>query len=138
MRAGDIVFHKDFVFADGKSAHKFLVILGASADRVIAAKTTSNGSRYRLDHGCQAGSRFPAFLLTQGCCCLPLSTWVCLSDFYELSLVDLQAKVVAGDVHRYGVLSPDVARDVQVCAAGCDDISSNQEAIVRACFVVTT
>ena len=101
----------------------------------MVAKTTSNGSRYRLDHGCQAGSYFAAFVLTQGCCCLPRNTWVCLGEFYEITIADLHAKLFSVEVRRYGMLTPDLTRDVQVCATGCDDISSAQEEVVRASLV---
>jgi hypothetical protein len=138
MEPGNILFHKDFVFADGGSADKYLVVVGSAATHVVFAKTTSNGSRYRNDHGCQAGSYFSAFLLTRGCCCLPLNTWICLTEFYELTLAELHERLFSGVMRRYGTLDPSLARDVQVCAAGCDDISSSQEQVVRDSFVNVT
>jgi hypothetical protein len=135
MPPGTILFHKNFAFFDGSSADKFLIVLGATPAYVIVAKTTSNGSRYRLDHGCQAGSYFAAFLLTKGCCCLPMHSWVCLSEFYEITLTDLNSRVVSGDVRKYGSLNDSLTRDLQFCAVGCDDISTAQEAVVRASFV---
>ena len=126
MDPGNILFHRNFQFADGGSADKYLVVIGAAATHIVVAKTTSNGSRYRNDHGCRAGSYFAAFMLTRGCCCLPLNTWVCLGDFYELTIAELHAKLFAGQMRRYGILDPDLARDLQTCAAGCDDISSSQ------------
>lgn len=135
MAPGDILFHRDFLFADGQSADKYLVVLGKSASHVVAVKTTSRGSRYRNDHGCQAGNHYPAFLLTKGCCCLPSSTWVCLNDFYEIGLTDLSKAQVGGAVYRYGCLDKELARDLQACAATCDDVSGAQEALIRRCFI---
>lgn len=135
MQPGAILFHRQFAFKDGASADKLLVVLGVNGSHLIVAKTTSRGSRYRNDHGCQAGNRFPAFLLTFGSCFLDKSTWVCLSEFYELSIVGLQTKIVAGEVHQLGLLPKELARDVQVCASQCDDISKAHEGIVRACFL---
>lgn len=135
MKPGTILLHKEFVFADGSTADKYLVVLGAENGITILVKTTSKGARYRNDHGCQAGNRFPAYLLTAGCCCLPRSTWVCIDEFYEISQVDLQSKVVAGQVYKHGELEAGIIRDLQACAATCDDITTNQERIVRACFV---
>jgi hypothetical protein len=135
MRAGDVIFHKKFVFHDGGIADKFLVVLGAGATIVVAAKTTSQGKRYRNDHGCQSGSYFPAFLLTAGCCFLPKNTWICFSEFYELSLEKLYRRMSAGDVYRAGVLDGELAMDVQVCASQCDDLSQAHEALIRSCFV---
>ena len=135
MEPGNLLFHKSFVFADGGAADKYLVVVGTADTHVVLAKTTSNGSRYRNDHGCQAGSYFAAFLLTRGCCCLPLDTWICLTEFYEMTIAQLHEKLFAGTMRRYGTLDSSLTRDVQVCAAGCDDISSNQEGVVRASFV---
>jgi ribosomal protein S26 len=138
MRLGTILLHKDFAFVDGTTAHKYLIILGAESGIAIVVKTTSKGSRYRNDHGCQAGNRFPAYLLTVGCCCLPKSTWVCIDEFYEMAEADLQAKLVQGQVYKHGELPLELIRDLQVCVASCDDISANQERVVRACFVQVT
>lgn len=137
MNPGAILFHKQFVFADGASADKYLVVLANAGGKVLAAKTTSNGKRYRNDHGCQSGSYFAAFLLTAGCCCLPKSTWVCFNDFYELDLATLQQRVVNGDVRQFGALAPELTRDLLFCAASTDDISAHQEALVRAHLAAT-
>ena len=138
MKPGTILLHKNFVFADGATADKYLIVLGLDQGTTIVTKTTSQGWRYRNDHGCQASSRFPAYLLTAGCCCLPKSTWVCISEFYEIPETDLRTKMGAGMVYKHGELPPELTRDLQACAASCDDISAHQERIVRACFVQTT
>lgn len=137
MQPGAILFHKQFAFRDGATADKLLVVLGVTPKHLILVKTTSKGARYRNDHGCQAGNRFSAFLLTVGCCFLSKNTWVCLSEFYEISIEAISKKIVAGDVHRLGLLPNNLTLDVQHCASQCDDISQAQEAIVRACFVST-
>lgn len=131
MNPGTILFHKHFVFADGTAADKYLVVLAKTASLLLVAKTTSRGTRYRLDHGCQAGNYFAAFLLTVGCCCLPKNTWICFDEFYELKIPALQSGIVAGSIRQYGLLTPDLTRDVQACAVSTDDISSAQEALVR-------
>ena len=135
MQPGVVLFHKRFAFNDGASADKLLVVLAVAPAHLVVAKTTSQGKRYRIDHGCQAGSRFAAFLLTQGCCFLVKNTSFCLTEFYELSPQSLSSKMVAGEVYKAGHLSNLLTRDVQACAAQCDDISQSQEALVRACFV---
>lgn len=132
MTPGAILFHRNFVFPDGASADKYLVILAATPQVLLAAKTTSKGSRYRNDHGCQAGSYFAAFLLTSGCCCLPKNTWVCLDEYYELPIPLVQSKVVSGDINQYGLLPSELTRDIQACAVTTDDISASQEALIRA------
>lgn len=135
MKPGTILLHKDFVFTDGAIADKYLITLGSENGIGIWAKTTSKGTRYLNDHGCQASTRFPAYLLTVGCCCLPKSTWVCIDEFYELADAHLRAKLSAGQVYKHGELSPELTRDLQACVASCDDISAAQERVVRTCFV---
>ncbi|MNF49571.1 hypothetical protein D3C84_308460 [compost metagenome] len=129
------MLHKDFVFADGSVKDKYLVILGGRGGIVVAAKTTSKGHRYRNDHGCQSGSYYPAFLLTVGCCCLKLNSWICLGDFYEIDEGRLLQGVVAGNIFRQGYLEDGLTRDVQFCAKECDDITVYQESIINASLV---
>lgn len=132
MTPGTILFHEQFVFRDGAAADKYLVVLAKTTNVVLVAKTTSNGIRYRLDHGCQAGSYFAAFLLTAGCCCLPLNTWICFSEFYELEFSAIQNGIVGGSIRQYGLLDSELTKDVQACAANTDDIATEQEALIRA------
>ena len=135
MTPGAVLFHQNFVFADGGSADKYLVVLAVSENHLLVAKTTSKGTRYRSDHGCQAGSYFAAFLLTKGCCCLALNTWICFNDFYELDLTQVRSSIVAGSIRQYGMLETSLTRDVQFCAASTNDVSAAQEALIRSCFV---
>lgn len=130
MVPGKVLLHRSFVFDDGTTKDKYLVIVGRADDTVLAVKTTSKGHRYRNDFGCQSASRFPAFLLTAGCCCFPKHTWVCLGDFYELDANELVQKVVQGQVYPFGVLPAELLRDIQFCAKGCDDISAHQENLI--------
>ncbi|MBB3103749.1 hypothetical protein [Azomonas macrocytogenes] len=127
---GKVLLDKKFVFSDGSTKEKYLVIIGKVDHTLIAVKTTSKGHRYRNDFGCQSGNYYPAFLLPAGSCCFPLNTWVCLGDFYELKANELQAKMVAGQVYRCGEIPRELIRDIQFCAKGCDDISGYQEGII--------
>ncbi|WP_238875305.1 hypothetical protein [Achromobacter xylosoxidans] len=131
LKPGLILLHKNFVFADGTTKDKYLIVLGLLDGVIVAAKTTSKGHRYRNDHGCQAGNYYPAFLLTAGCCALPLNTWVCLSEFYELQEADLVQGVTSGGIFRFGYLDGELTKDVQFCASMCDDITMHQEAIIK-------
>ncbi|WP_175905710.1 hypothetical protein [Burkholderia seminalis] len=134
IQPGQILFHKDFKFTDGAKKDKYLVVLGKSDHNVIAAKTTSKGSRYRNDFGCQAGSRFPAFYLPQGSCCFPVCTWICLDEFYELTVGgsdSLLSRIISGQINRFGSLTDSIVRDIQFCAMNCDDITSVQEGAIR-------
>lgn len=131
MTPGTIIFHKDFKFTDGQSKDKYLVILGnLNSGIILVAKTTSKGHRYRLDYGCQSGSRYPAFYFPQRSCCFPTCTWICLDEFYELNERSLISSLTRGDVYKFGLLENSTTRDLQFCAKNSDDISPHQEALI--------
>lgn len=131
MTPGTIIFHKDFKFTDGQSKDKYLVILGnLNSGIILVAKTTSKGHRYRLDYGCQSGSRYPAFYFPQRSCCFPICTWICLDEFYELNERSLILSLTRGDVYKFGLLENSTTRDLQFCAKNSDDISPHQEALI--------
>lgn len=137
MTPGTILFHKDFKFSDGATKDKYLVVLGGvNSGVILAAKTTSKGHRYRIDFGCQSGSYFPAFYLSRGSCCLPLCTWVCLDEFYELKSEILMQEMVSGHVYKHGELAASLTRDLQFCAKGSDDISAHQEVMIDGSLAV--
>ena len=136
MKAGSLFFHANFEFHDGGVADKFVLVLGGDGEKIVTAKTTSQGHHRRLEHGCQASDRFPGFLLTKGCCAfLSKNTWVCYNEFYEFYLIKLRARMVDSAIYRVGELEADLARDAQACAVSSDDISIEQEALVRASVV---
>ncbi|WP_186079162.1 hypothetical protein [Burkholderia gladioli] len=134
IQPGQILFHKDFKFTDGATKDKYLVVLGKSDHNVVVVKTTSRGSRYRNDFGCQSGNRFPAFYLPQGSCCFPVCTWICLDEFYELTVSgsdSLSSRIISGQINRFGSLADGIVRDIQFCAMNCDDITSVHEGAIR-------
>jgi hypothetical protein len=128
---GTIYLHKDFVFADGTTKDKYLVVLGnLNNGIVLVVKTTSQGHRYRNDFGCQSANRFPAFFLPVSSKCFQKNTWICLSEFYELSENNLVQGLATGGIFRIGHLGNTFTRDVQFCAKGSDDISAAQELMI--------
>lgn len=63
MTPGTFFFDKHFRYHDGEEGQKILVALATSHRVTIVVKTTSRGTRYRNDYGCQADHRFPNFYL---------------------------------------------------------------------------
>jgi len=135
MKPGSIFFHPQFLFHDGSRADKLVFVLGGTASKIVVAKTTSQDRYRRLDHGCQGGDHYPGFLLTYGCCFLTKNTWLCFNEFYEFDLIELQSRMVGGTIYRLGEISAELTRDAQACAVSTDDISFDQEQIVRSSFV---
>lgn len=131
MTPGTVYLHKDFLFADGTTKDKYLVVLGNLKNGIVlAAKTTSQGHHYRNDFGCQSANRFAAFFFPANSTCFQKNTWVCLSDFYEISENQLTQGLAIGDVFRIGHLGNTFTRDLQFCAKGSDDLSEVQESMI--------
>lgn len=136
MTPGTIYLHKEFLFADGTSKDKYLVVLGNLKNGIVlVAKTTTQGHHYRNDFGCQSANRFAAFFFPAKSTCFPKNTWICLSEFYELSENQLTQGLAIGDVFRIGNLGSAFTRDVQFCAKGSDDISVVQESMIDGSLV---
>ncbi len=65
-------------------------------------------------------------------CCLPVPTWVCLDEFYELEAAPLLKGKFAGIVRFEGQLAMDTTTALINCAASSDDISPAQVTAIRA------
>lgn len=132
MSPGTILFDRHFVFHDGEVGEKLLVVLtDGRSGQYIVAKTTSNGSRYGLEFGCQLNQRFPCYFLPRGSCCLDGNSWLCLDEFYEFEKAALIQRVMERKVDRIGILPESIAIEVMGCAMGSDDISVAQGDMVR-------
>lgn len=131
MSPGSIIIHDNFTFHDGKVGKKFLIVLGSHEGDCVLVKTTSRGTRYLLDFGCQIKHRFPNFHLVKGCCCLPLQTWVCLHEFYLMKDKDLLTKHFNKEVFKHGELTNEIYKMLCDCALNSDDISGIHEFIIK-------
>jgi hypothetical protein len=132
MTPGTVIHFPKFVFHDGAVRDKYLIALGSSFGITVLVKTTSKGWRYLLTYGCQSRHRFPCFHLVQNCCQFPKPTWVCLDDYYEFDDVELARREQAGEFRIAHILPSGIAADLAQCAIDSDDISGQQERIVRA------
>lgn len=127
MEPGTLIHDPNFRFRDGQLGNKILIVLSDGSDGTyLSVKTTSNGTRYSNQYGCQLGSRFPHFFLPPKSCCLEKPTWVCLDEFYELTVPELETKILDGHIRRIGVLPGNVRKEVISCATNSEDISAYQ------------
>jgi hypothetical protein len=128
---GTFLFDGNFRFHDGSDGRKIFVVLnnGLSGE-YLAAKTTSRGDRYGIQHGCQILDRFPNFYFVKGSCFLKDHTWVQLDTFYEFDAAELIQKVMAGHINRIGVIDRAQAMQLLSCASHSEDISRYQESII--------
>ncbi len=123
MTPGSIILHDNFIFHDGAVGKKYLIILASHNGQSLMVKTTSQGSRYLIDYGCQITHRYPNFHLVKDCSCFPLPTWVSLDEFYLFKDSDLLAKHFNGDIYKHGDLSAEIHAELLDCALNSEDIS---------------
>lgn len=131
MTPGTFLFDSNFKFHDGDTGRKIFVVLNnGTTGKYIAAKTTSRGDRYGIQHGCQVLDRFPSFYFVRGSCFLSENTWIQLDAFYEFNTGELMQKVMSGQINRIGVIDTAQAVDLLVCASHSEDLSQHQGQIV--------
>ncbi|MCG8056379.1 MAG: hypothetical protein JAY94_11890 [Candidatus Thiodiazotropha endolucinida] len=131
MTPGTFLFDGNFRFHDGEIGRKIFVVLNnGSSGNYIAAKTTSRGDRYGIQHGCQILDRFPNYHFVKGSCFLSDNTWVQLDAFYEFNAANLMQKVMTGQINRIGIIDTKQAVELLVCTTHSEDLTNYQDVII--------
>ncbi len=131
MTPGAVFFDNNFVFHDGSSSAKLLVVLGCKSGTVLIVKTTSKIYGKGITYGCQPTNRFHNFYLPQNCGHFDKDTWICLDEFYEISQAEMLQKRFAGNVKHICDINENITREIQDCAKKSIDISPHQELIIE-------
>ena len=132
LKVGEILFDPNFIFPDGRTKGKLLIILARSlADDYIVARTTSNPQRKSFNYGCHNDEPDPSFSIPKTTGAFPKDTWVCLDYLLNFDDLKLEAKVAASEITQKGVLQPDILKAVMGCAAGAYDIDGRQATAIR-------
>jgi len=91
-KAGDILFHKEWVFDDGEIAPKLLVILNTPVDidtPYLVLKTTKNPKWYSgVKSGCNPDKKV-FFVLKVDEPCFDIDTYIQLPNIREITTTDL-------------------------------------------------
>lgn len=132
LQAGEILFDPNFVFPDGHTKGKLLIILARSqANDYIVARTTSNPQRKSFNYGCHNDEPDPNFSIPQTIGAFPKDTWVCLDYLLNMDDLKLEAEVTAGRISQKGLLRTEILKGVMDCAAGAEDIDGRQATAIR-------
>jgi len=132
LQVGEILFDPNFVFPDGHTKGKLLIILARSlANDYIVARTTSNPQRKSFAYGCHNDEPDPNFSIPQTTGAFPKDTWVCLDYLLNLDDFKLEAEVAAGRITPKGMLPPSILKDLMRCAAGAEDIDGRQATAIN-------
>lgn len=127
-------FDSSFVFADGEVGKKLFVVIGSQNSISVVVKTTSKQHGRGVDFGCQPKDRLHNFYLPKNSCYLSECTWVCLDEFYEAKANELLQKKFTSEIRHICDLPNEITQQLIECALISDDITANQEAIIRACM----
>lgn len=134
MIPGTILCDDEFVFSDGSTGKKLLIVLNdGESGSYIVIKTTSKSDFKGNDYGCQSTDRYPNFFCPKGSCCLKHDTWIQLDQFFEFKAHELMAKHFTGKIKRIGVLTDQIVKELLHCAIGCEDITLKQAKVLEDC-----
>lgn len=117
------VFHwQDYIFDNGKTANKFLVILGCKTGcNYLAVIATSQPSRRRYDPGCNSSAGY--YHIPGGKDWFLKDTWLLLSAPREISPSEFLKNSISGVISHKVQLREDMANAISNCIKSCDDIS---------------
>lgn len=122
---GCVIHWKDFVFSDGETADKFLVVLGCKPGcNIIAVVGTSKQHRRTFQPGCNSAQGY-FHIPGGGKDFFPKDTWLVLSEPYEFRAADfIRAAMVEKSLVVKGHLRTDVANGIRNCLKICPDVSA--------------
>lgn len=131
MTPGTILSDNNFVYADGSTGKKLLVVLNdGSIGYYIVIKTTSRGHYKGIQFGCQSKDRYPNFFITKSSSFLTQDTWILLDQFFEFGSHELLQKSFTGQIKSIGILTDNILIDLLKCAIDCDDITIEQGSVL--------
>lgn len=120
---GTILHWKGFTFADGDTANKFLVIVGAQPGKNYLAiiATSKQKKRGNTPGGNPEGGYY--HIPGGGKDWFPLDTWLLFEEPREISGAELVKEGLAKNIEVKGQLRGDVANAICTCMRKCDDVS---------------
>ena len=132
LKVGEVLFDPSFVFPDGQTKGKLLIILARSlANDFIVARTTSNPQRKSFQYGCHNDEPDPNFSIPKTTGAFPKDTWVCLDYLFNFDDLELEAKVAAGAIAPKGMLPTNILKALMDCAACANDTTGQQATAIR-------
>ena len=134
-KAGDILFHKEWVFDDGSQGSKLLVVLNTPSDiniPLVVAKTTSQSAFYKgANIGCNPAKKV-YFVLQSDEPCFGCDTYIQLHGIWELTTEQLLVGCFAKVIIPLGVsVSPRCFQQIKGCLRNFrDDISTKHWTLI--------
>jgi hypothetical protein len=123
IRVGCILHWKGFTFADGATANKYLVVVGAQPNKDYLAIIATSKQRRRSGQpgGNPEGGYY--HIPGGGKDWFPDDTWLLFEAPRVISAAELVKEGMRGNIVTVGYLRHDIANAICNCMKRCDDVS---------------
>lgn len=129
---GDVYHFPDYVFPDGETRDKLVVLLALTrADDWVLARTTSRQHGRPADPPCYHGYPYSGFYLHRADGVLRLPSWVPLDRFDPADAQEFGRYVAENRVTRKGRLQIPLFIALLECCAQVEDLQRMQEEAIR-------
>jgi len=125
---GTILHRKGFTFADGETANKFLVIVGAQNGKNYLAIIATSKQRSTTPGGNPEGGYY--HIPGGGKDWFPVDTWLLFEEPREISAAELIKEGHAKNVEARGCLRGEVANAICNCMRRCNDVSEYHRSLL--------
>jgi hypothetical protein len=132
MKPGTVLVDDHFVYSNGETGKKLLVVLGSTlAPSYIVIKTTSRPAHKGSFPGCQLKDRIQNFYLPEGSCFLHGETWLLLNDVFEFDRDHFAEKTAAGELRRIGNFDAEILKELLECVVQIRDIKRAHRTVLQ-------
>ncbi len=131
MKCGDVLFWKDFVFADGGFADKLLIVLNTPQENedLLVVPVTSK-QKYKKDSpGCYYEDNY--YFIPMNQTPFKVNTWVIFEEYYLIPINKVISQGINGNMFSKFSLTTDVYRSLKNCILKSPDISGIYADIIR-------
>lgn len=128
---GCVIHWKDYVFDNGQTANKYLVIVGAKQGcNYLAVVATSQPRKRKFEPGCHATEGY-YHIGGGGKDHFPKDTWLLVAEAVELTPAELVKRaMVEKTISIVGQLRGEIANALRNCLKRCPDVSPAQIALL--------
>lgn len=129
---GDVYHFPDYVFPDGSSRDKFIVLLAVTrASDWIVVRTTSRQNGRPTHPPCYHGYPYPGYFVELADGLFRLPTWIALDRFDALDSKAFAARAKSRHVELKGRLGRSLFAGLLRCCVQSDDVTVLQDQAMR-------
>lgn len=131
MKRGEVIFSKQFEFADGGTSEKLLIVLNEASSTTphLILLATSQKGRKKLDPGCHAKDNY--FVIHPKTDWFNKITWIIFDRIIEYDFVHELSEHFKGNLVTQTTLKEDTIRAIINCLKQSDDITPYQLSLLK-------